>query len=132
MGLQTGWRWLRLLAGVVLPLLAGMLAAPATARATCGDYVLLDGRPVPPHSSEAPPAPPPQPRPCSGPLCSRPTPLPLTPVSAAPVPVEDRCYPPPPSLLADSRAVARILELSCPKPAHGSVAVFRPPRPFAV
>jgi hypothetical protein len=130
-GPQTGWRWVRLSAGVVLPLLLGVLAAPGTARATCGDYVLLGGHPVPAATPEAPPAPP-QPGPCSGPLCSRPTSLPLSPVSTAPAPVEDRCCPPPPLLLDDCQAVARLLERSCPKPSRSSVAVYHPPRPFAV
>jgi hypothetical protein len=132
---QGGWRWVRRLAGVALPLLAGVLLAPATAHASCGDYVLLgDGHPPPAgvKAPQAPSAPLSQPRSCSGPLCSRHTPPPLPPGSTVPVPVEDRCCPPAPLVLGDCQAVARLLEPSCPKPAHGSVAVYHPPRPFAV
>jgi hypothetical protein len=130
MELQTGWRWVRLLAGVVLPLLAGILAAPATARASCGDYVLLGNHPA--ALPEAPPGSQTQPRPCSGPLCSRPTPLPSAPVATTPTPVEDRCCPLPPLLLDDSQAGERLLEFFCPKPRHPSVAVYHPPRPLVV
>jgi hypothetical protein len=138
---QTGWRWVRLLAGVVLPLLAGVLAAPATARASCGDYVLLgNGHADRAAAPQLPPADhrtaeqplPVQPRPCSGPHCSRHLPPPLPPAAGAPAPVEDRCCPPALLVLDTARAIARTVEASCRKPSHSAAPVYHPPRQAVV
>jgi hypothetical protein len=129
---QTGWRWVRLLAGVVFPFLAAVLAAPATAHASCGDYVQLGGG----HGEDAaaprhlPPAP--SPRPCSGPHCSRHLPSPLPPVAAAPVPVEDRCCPPALFLPDPARAVARTALAPCGNPSRSAAPVYHPPRQAVV
>jgi hypothetical protein len=89
------WHWSRLTAGVALTLLAGVPLAPSTARASCGDYVLMAGSHAPPraepmqHPIDTPrpahPAPADKKLPCSGPLCSQrpfvPLPAPAAPVS---------------------------------------------------
>jgi hypothetical protein len=85
MASHTGWRWGWLRAGA-LGVLLGVLIAPSTARASCGDYVVLGASPL--HFSghpervsangrhESMPAVP-GPRPCSGPGCNRGMPFPL-------------------------------------------------------
>ena len=70
----TRWRRLHLQAGVTLVLLAGWLAAPASARASCGDYVHIGQTGA--HKAERPdgamPAAPAKHKlPCTGPHCSR-------------------------------------------------------------
>src|SRR5262249_9765511 len=86
-----GWRSLLLLPGTLLAFFAASLCAPATAHASCGDYVVLGGptpapaaAALPPHvDSPGKPAPP-----CHGPTCSRGTLPPLLP-PAAPVATPD-------------------------------------------
>src|SRR5437868_5370420 len=72
------WNWSRLTAGVALTLVAGVLLAPSTARASCGDYVLMAGSHALPRTEPmqypidtprpAHPAPADKKLPCSGPL----------------------------------------------------------------
>jgi hypothetical protein len=133
---RTDWRWLRLLAGVVLPLLAGFLAAPTTARGSCGDYVHLAGahadsaeqrHPTPDHRGAERQAPG-QPRPCSGPHCSRHLPPSPAPAAVAPVPVEERCCPPATVVPTPHRGVAGIVETFSGKPSHLPAPVYHPPR----
>src|SRR6266446_3245333 len=95
------WRLARLMTGVALALSVGVLFAPATAQASCGDYVLVGGRPAGdgthadphmtaqsmPHADRHMPMTPGNGHvPCSGPMCSRePLSLPLSPAPASPV-----------------------------------------------
>src|SRR3954447_19209418 len=101
MNLLARWRLARLLTGVGLTLSASVPFAPATARASCGDYLLVGG----PHIGDASHADPhiassamPHPArrvpaapghggpPCSGAMCSRgPLSLPLSSAPASPV-----------------------------------------------
>src|SRR5438552_1607885 len=88
---SVAWqRRLRLPVSAVLALLSGVLLAPATARASCGDYVMLGAQG---HGSSTFPSrahgPSPLPAPCSGPTCSRQS-IPIAPPPApAPAPVEE-------------------------------------------
>src|SRR6478752_6110571 len=66
-------------AGAAILLAAAMLCAGGSARASCGDYLTIDGKPVA-HRDHTPA------KPCDGPNCSgapAPVPVPMT----APVPV---------------------------------------------
>jgi len=95
MNLPAPWRALRRLTGWALPILAGLLVAPADARANCGDYVVTRlsqaGVTMPEHPGPAGQLPPLAPRPhppCSGPRCSEtpaapPAPVPATPTQAS-------------------------------------------------
>src|SRR5690348_14227777 len=88
----AAYRWLLTRTGMLYVLVAGALAAPATAHASCGDYVTVmpvqngthsnhePNNNVTPHlpSPQSPRdvrpghrSPGPQPRPCPGPSCSR-------------------------------------------------------------
>jgi hypothetical protein len=130
---QTSWRWLRQWTGVGLPLLAFLLAAPTSARASCGDYLDLGNAHATAHAPAAdsgttPTPADPQPRPCSGPLCSRSLPLPLSPAGTPPAPVDDWSCPPLPLFLDAPQAVARLLDPTCPDLSSSSSAVYHPPR----
>jgi hypothetical protein len=89
MGSRVFTRWHRLFrtAGVVCALVAGALALPETARASCGDYVTVTtspegtgGHPQPSSPRHDPDQ---HPKPCSGPSCSgEPLPSPPPPESS--------------------------------------------------
>jgi hypothetical protein len=109
------------LLGALLALAAGFCCAPPAARASCGDYVVLDHRPASP--APAVPA-----HPCHGPSCSRGSLPPLVPLTTAPSgpdrwghldppPVE----PPVPSFRIGSAEPSR--------PTHHPAGVYHPPRP---
>lgn len=78
MKLRTCWYLARKGLGGLSSLLLLFVLAPTTARATCGDHVIIGRQAASPVPSAAPsalrpePMPPPNhPRPCSGPQCSR-------------------------------------------------------------
>ncbi len=100
----AGWRWRIARTGTLCLLVAGALAAPSSARADCGDYVMVTpaqggghssaphhgsatpqqptpGRPT--QASPGEPSAPASPLPCSGPSCSGLPPA-SPPVSASP------------------------------------------------
>jgi hypothetical protein len=57
MNLESRWQWRQCCAGVVFTLAAGVLLAPATARAGCGDYVTFgSGRHIDQSSDKTAPA----------------------------------------------------------------------------
>jgi hypothetical protein len=135
---QTGRRWGRLLAGVVLSLLVIVLAAPAVARASCGDYVVLGSRSThaPGHSEmatgtqqgESLPAVP-VPKPCSGPGCNRGTPLPLpaSPTISS-VQAEDWLCLPDRLLPTDPQLVAFLMDPPAPSSEGRNLSIYHPPR----
>ncbi len=85
---STRWRRLLKTAGVLCALVAGALAFPTAARASCGDYVTVhppqqDGSYGESRPSAPAPHPDRQPKPCSGPSCSgHPLPNPPPPESS--------------------------------------------------
>jgi hypothetical protein len=82
MQLRVPGRELRRLLGWVLPILAGLLLAPASARADCGDYVSTSLSRAGKMTAPEHPATPPKPhKPCTGPGCSQ---APATPTAPAP------------------------------------------------
>src|SRR5262245_1565228 len=87
-------RWAGCVAGWALPIVACVLLAPETARASCGDYVVINGRPsnvmahhgaMPAEPGASAPARGPA-KPCSGPTCSARPHEPLAPVPTNPPP----------------------------------------------
>jgi hypothetical protein len=123
------------LAGWALPILAGLVLAPA-ARASCGDYVSTrlspDGMTSSGHALPAdqpPPAVPEPLKPCSGPHCSQAPAAPLDPV---------RMTPPQTSqewgcvagefLLAPHDPTALLTEQQFPRPTRLPSGIFHPPR----
>lgn len=122
---------LRRLAGWALPVLAGLLVAPAAARADCGDYVVtriyrdaMAGR----HEPVPPDAPRPH-KPCSGPLCSQAPVAPTAPVPTAPRPASQEwgCF-----LnglfLAPLDRGALLADEQPQSPVRLASAIFHPPR----
>jgi hypothetical protein len=132
---SNGRRLARLLAGVGLPVLAVVLAAPSAARASCGDYVVLG--PTGDHHAAADPSPMSHPahhdpagmpRPCHGPHCSRGgTPLPV-PVLAPPVTAEEWGYLPPLVTPAGGSRPASLFDDTNPRPVRRPSSVYHPPR----
>jgi hypothetical protein len=130
---RTGRLLARLAAGVALPLLAGALLAPAAARASCGEYVVMG----PHHTAPAPSQPnlhpepggsAPGPAPCSGPTCSRGHPLPVLPLSSAPDGAEHWAW-----LLVEVAVTGPTLRSSLPDGGGGrrvsrGSRVYHPPR----
>jgi hypothetical protein len=86
MNLRASWRAFGLLTGWALPVLAGVLLAPAGARADCGDYATtrLSHAGMPPLAEPKQPAAPQPHKPCSGPHCSQAPVAPLAPAPTAP------------------------------------------------
>jgi hypothetical protein len=131
---QTGRRWGRLLAGVVLPLLVIVLAAPAAARASCGDYVVLGSRSA--HSEMATGTQPgeslpavPVPKPCSGPGCNRGTPLPLpAPSTISSVQAEDWLCLPDRLRPTDPQLVTFLMDPPAPSSEGRNLSIYHPPR----
>ena len=125
-------------AGVLLALLAAGLFAPAAARASCGDYVLVGGRPadMPAHAAQlpgsapdAPALPPGGPVPCSGPLCSRHTPpLPLMPLVPAPERGDQWGWVGPAALVPEDEAFDRVPADVHRRPVRHGLTVYHPPR----
>src|SRR5881409_2355314 len=79
-----GWRPVQLMAGAALAFLAQGVIAPPIAEASCGHYVFSgvrteSGQPPTVQNVPAEGLPPSVPAaPCTGPMCSRPMPAPLT------------------------------------------------------
>jgi hypothetical protein len=133
----TGFRWGRPLAGVGLALLVIVLAAPAAARAGCGDYVVIGSKPAPGANAEMgtglqehrsmPAAP--GPRPCSGPRCGRGAPLlPAVPVEISPTQMKPKVCLPGTLLLTASHLVARLTNEPPFLSERHDLAVYHPPR----
>jgi hypothetical protein len=137
MASHAGWRWGRRLAGVALPLLVIVLATPATARASCGDYVVLGSGPG--HSAGRPTMATqrhesmpsiPVPTPCSGPGCNRGTPLPLpAPATISSLQGEDWVCLPDRLLPTDAPIVTRLQEQPAPATEGHLRSIYHPPRP---
>ncbi len=118
--------------GLLAALAAPWLGAPAVARAGCGDYVAYGPHAITDHArpAEAPSVPTPAPYrcPCRGPMCSGGTPVPLLPVTTAPL------TPDPWACLEDvSGAAGRDRRVWWPAPEppapHDCVrTIFHPPR----
>jgi hypothetical protein len=122
-------RWV----GKATVLLALPLFTPASARASCGDYVLFGNGPAHAAGVKHTPQPGPGPAepvtPCRGPTCSR-APLPV-PAPATPPAGETRS---PPVLLPTASPAAAggggepIADAVSPHPSHRSRDIFHPPR----
>jgi hypothetical protein len=141
MSVLARWRWARQGTGLLLAALAALLLAPVAARAGCGDYVVIGGKPpavaqpdlhppaASPQAEHAPALPPGGHAPCPGPLCSRgPTPLPLPPAPPAPSPAEkwDGTLLPP--SLADTEPVAWLADDDTARPVRRGSGIYHPPR----
>jgi len=113
-------------------LLGAWLCAPAAARASCGDYVTLGGKPAHGEQQAAPDRPPAPMPPCHGPSCSG-VPRPDAPMPPAPAPTGPHadewgwlCAAPggpefgPIAWLRDADAVF---------PVSPATSIFHPPRP---
>lgn len=126
-------------------ILAAVLLAPATARASCGDYVRMGQHPAHATSAAAPfpprdsanvavpvvPTQKPVP-PCSGPSCSRRTPIaPTAPVPPAPVEGKHWGCVDSADLTAGNRPARFTAAESSARPVHRAESVFHPPRRFA-
>lgn len=131
---RAGSRWLT---GVLGTLAAGLLFAPAAARADCGDYVTIGGHAATPVHTTSPESPRPLsvPRdgdkPCSGPRCSGGTPVaPLAPViPPAPPRGDDSGLAFAASASdADSPAAERRDDRTSPRPVRFAATVYHPPR----
>ncbi len=130
-------RWVRCVAAWAWPLVACVLLAPASARASCGDYVIVNGRQpnlaghhgamaAEPGRSEHGPGPA---QPCSGPTCSARPQAPLSPIPS---------YPPPssqewgtisePLVLLPPTPTARLAGDPLLLTSIGKRAIFHPPR----
>jgi hypothetical protein len=137
MNRPASWRALRGLAGGVLPVLAGLLLAPAGARAECGDYAVTHPRhgmasPSPGQEltgRHSPPAAPPLHKPCSGPHCSHAPagPLPSAPATSPPTTQEWGCVLEG-LVLVSLAPAARLSEQPSPRPTRISHRIFHPPR----
>lgn len=118
--------------GAALPLLAGVLLAPASARAGCGDHVVVIAAPEDDVSTFAPISPmiPAKKHvPCSGPHCSG---SPLAPTPAPAVPIEtggsDAARILEPLLLPASQSSPHPWESPRPTPLLIASSVYHPPR----
>lgn len=136
MHLRTGQRWGRLLAGAMLSLLASILFAPSTARASCGDYVHIgskasrDAMPAPAHGEPMPAGH--DEKPCSGPLCSNDTShLPMSPVTRISIQVQDLGCLPCDLLPADGWIISSLFDAPDPLPECPGTSIFHPPRPLS-
>lgn len=128
----------RLLTGVLGTLAAGILFAPAPARADCGDYVMI-GNPAghgtatthtpTPDSARPGPAPHDGRKPCSGPRCSGGVPAAPAPVSPPTSPRgEDSCLA---AVAADPSVQSPATcwrDDSRPRPIRQSSVIYHPPR----
>ncbi len=106
-----------------LVLLAGLLAAPSSAHASCGNHVAVRGE-----SLTVPAKPPP----CQGPSCGqRPAPAPVTPVAPPSSTTEQGAW------LPAGLAIPDLPDRACQVPsahfwpASPCFRIERPPRPFA-
>jgi hypothetical protein len=116
-------RW-RFATAALLALAAVALLAPAEARATCGDYVVLH----PSAGEHQPPVPADSPLPCSGPSCSEGSLPPLTPL-APPAPAAEKwgCASPEAARGAPPLEGA-VPDPTTPRPLHRGPSVYHPPR----
>jgi hypothetical protein len=130
MNLHTEWRWGRLLAGAVLPLLVIVLAAPSAVRASCGDYVVIGSKSSGGASRAGDHLGMPSggaPRPCSGPLCNRGTPVPV-PATITPAQPEHWICLPRDVLPDDPRRVALLRDEPRASPESHDLSIYHPPR----
>jgi hypothetical protein len=125
----------------LLALLAGVVLAPAVARAECGDYVHMAGKSAPTAAALADPgktdftaadqhqAEPNQPRrPCRGPLCSQGRLPPLAPPASVTVPHEQWGCPAPSLSSLATEAVARPWDEPARHPVRNARTIYHPPR----
>jgi hypothetical protein len=126
---KAAWQCARPVAAATLVLLAAAFVAPSRAGASCGDYVMIGGRPIGHHSadssqeSQAPTVPR-----CHGPMCSDNSIPPATPAPKIEVTVERWAVPgsailvvlPNPDVL-----LADVHDLPCD--GYG-LSILRPPR----
>jgi hypothetical protein len=136
-----GWRIPWLLTATSLTFAASALVAPASAVASCGDYVLLGSHgeklaghtPLPPLQAERPAQPDHQPpAPCQGPHCSHHPAAPPAPPVLAPVSAEEwghLPFLPNPPLPGPARSCR---EQTHAQPIHRGTSVYHPPRPDLV
>jgi hypothetical protein len=122
------WRSLLLLPGTLLAFLVAALGAPATAHASCGDYVVL-GSPtthaaVPSHADH----PRKLPEPCHGPACSRGTLPPLLPPAVSVPTPEEWTLPAVERLAASPDPSGWCPEPAAQRPRKSSTSIFHPPR----
>jgi hypothetical protein len=126
------WQWAKRRAGWALALLLGVLAAPAAAQASCGDYVRMGGADAPRPATDGKGMPShPAPGPCHGPGCDRHPVAPLAPVTVS-VQVEDwACV-----LRADdsrsSKPTFALREENTSRPVRRASSVYHPPRLLSV
>ena len=127
--------------GLFAAVLAGLLFAPSSVQAECGDYVMIGGKAV--HETTASSGASAQAResahsarvpqdkhaPCSGPECSRQAP-PSVPAPPAPVRngTEDWGYAEPGQAFADRDRGHHIYEFTAAHPVHRVSPVYHPPR----
>jgi hypothetical protein len=124
------WRSLLLLPGTLLAFLAAGLGAPATAHASCGDYVVL-GSPTTPTSAALPShvIPPEKPAPpCHGPACSRGTLPPLLPPAVSVPTPEEWTLPAVERMAASPDPSGWCPEPAAQRPRKSSMSIFHPPR----
>jgi hypothetical protein len=138
MSLMAWQRRLRPPIGVALALLAGALFLPATARASCGDYIMLGSQGQGPSASlgdmsahtdpSRTQGPSPMRAPCSGPTCSQQS-IPIAPPPAT-NPVEEERWAFPlgfPWFLEDNGTL--VLATTAPsRSVHRPSSVYHPPR----
>jgi hypothetical protein len=140
MGRASGWPLVRWLLGVGVPLLSGLLLAPALAHASCGDYVVLGSMPggqaghrnplsLQPTALHARAHLPLLPPPCSGPECSRGKLPPLLPVASGSVPVEQWACLLPANLDPKTEVPFGLPDSACARPVRLASSIFHPPRP---
>ena len=134
MDLPASWRALGRLAGWALPVLAGLLLAPAGARASCGDYVITrvahaGQATAPQHGAPMAQLPPVPQKPCHGPHCSQAPSAPLAPAPTTP-PQTSQEWGCAPDALAPAAIdpTARLDEGQGPRPTRLPSDVFHPPR----
>src|SRR6516162_8668064 len=131
MNLPASWRALGWLAGWAVPILAGLLCAPADARAECGDYVVTRRSHAEislPAGQPTPAAPRPH-KPCSGPHCSKAPAAPLAPAPTTPTPTSQEWGCILDGLgLASLVSNARLDEPHVPRPVRLAAGIFHPPR----
>jgi hypothetical protein len=130
MDFPASWRALGRLAGWVLPILAGLLLAPADARASCGDYVTTRAlhADLAPSSEHQPAAPEPR-KPCPGPHCSQAPAAPLAPAPTAPPQTSQERACCPDALAPAPINPAAVLDEQQPRhPIRLPSDIFHPPR----
>src|SRR5579884_2341767 len=118
--------------GVIIISLAGVLFAPSTAQAGCGEHVVVSLPPekkLPISAPSLPEAPAKKQVPCSGPHCTR-SPFVPTPAPAVPVTMSgpDAAQLLEPLLLPASRSTTFLGEDSCEHPQFSSSGIYHPPR----